>query len=67
MDELEHQPVGCAFAAQGTAGAVAPCDLDSLTLRAIRESLSRNDGNVAATARELGISRTTLYRKLKEG
>jgi transcriptional regulator of acetoin/glycerol metabolism len=44
-----------------------PCDLDSLTLRAIRESLSRNDGNVAATARELGISRTTLYRKLKEG
>jgi transcriptional regulator of acetoin/glycerol metabolism len=45
----------------------APCDLDSLTLRAIRESLSRNDGNVAATARELGISRTTLYRKLKEG
>ena len=45
----------------------APCDLDSLTLRAIRESLSRNEGNVAATARELGISRTTLYRKLKEG
>ena len=44
-----------------------PCDLDSLTLRAIRESLSRNEGNVAATARELGISRTTLYRKLKEG
>ncbi len=44
-----------------------PCDLDSLTLRAIRESLSRNDGNVAATARQLGISRTTLYRKLKEG
>jgi transcriptional regulator of acetoin/glycerol metabolism len=51
--------------AQGVAG--SPCDLDSLTLRAIRESLSRNDGNVAATARELGISRTTLYRKLKEG
>lgn len=47
--------------------AQAPCDLDSLTLRAIRESLSRNEGNVAATARELGISRTTLYRKLKEG
>ena len=47
--------------------AQVPCDLDSLTLRAIRESLSRNEGNVAATARELGISRTTLYRKLKEG
>ncbi|MFH1815109.1 MAG: sigma-54-dependent Fis family transcriptional regulator [Pseudomonadota bacterium] len=68
IDELDHQPAGNGLAAEGAAGGGgAPCDLDSLTLRAIRESLSRNDGNVAATARELGISRTTLYRKLKEG
>ncbi|WP_439537088.1 sigma-54-dependent Fis family transcriptional regulator [Methyloversatilis sp.] len=67
IDELDHQPVGSGLAPEGAPGVAAPCDLDSLTLRAIRESLSRNDGNVAATARELGISRTTLYRKLKEG
>ncbi|AOF81001.1 bacterial regulatory, Fis family protein [Methyloversatilis sp. RAC08] len=67
IDEMDHQPADSALAPEGTVGIVAACDLDSLTLRAIRESLSRNDGNVAATARELGISRTTLYRKLKEG
>ncbi|OYW25369.1 MAG: hypothetical protein B7Z51_11370, partial [Methyloversatilis sp. 12-65-5] len=67
IDELDHQPAGSGLAPEVATGVAPPCDLDSLTLRAIRESLSRNDGNVAATARELGISRTTLYRKLKEG
>jgi transcriptional regulator of acetoin/glycerol metabolism len=31
----------------------------------IRESLARHDGNVAAAALTLGVSRATLYRKLK--
>ena len=32
----------------------------------IRLSLARNNGNISATAFELGISRTTLYKKLRE-
>ncbi len=67
IDELGSAPTEVAAVPESRPYAQGPCDLDSLTLRAIRESLSRNDGNVAATARELGISRTTLYRKLKEG
>jgi sigma-54 dependent transcriptional regulator, acetoin dehydrogenase operon transcriptional activator AcoR len=67
LDELGNPPASTAPQAAARMTGPTPCDLDSLTLRAIRDSLSRNDGNVAATARELGISRTTLYRKLKEG
>jgi transcriptional regulator of acetoin/glycerol metabolism len=67
IDELENVDGMTAAPRDDRLSGQGPRDLDSLTLRAIRESLSRNDGNVAATARELGISRTTLYRKLKEG
>lgn len=67
IDELDNVDGMAAAPRDASVTGQGPCDLDSLTLRAIRESLSRNDGNVAATARELGISRTTLYRKLKEG
>jgi transcriptional regulator of acetoin/glycerol metabolism len=31
----------------------------------IREALARNGGNRTATARDLGISRNTLWRKMK--
>lgn len=34
------------------------------TRQQVAEALAGNGGNVAATARQLGISRTTLYRKL---
>jgi len=36
------------------------------TLSAIQYALHENNGNVAATARQLGISRTTLYSKLRQ-
>lgn len=35
--------------------------------RTIQEILQANRGNISATAQVLGISRTTLYKKLKEG
>ncbi|HEY3325986.1 MAG TPA: sigma-54-dependent Fis family transcriptional regulator [Novimethylophilus sp.] len=39
--------------------------LDSLTLEVVRKALHAHAGNVSAAARQLGISRNTLYRKLK--
>lgn len=39
--------------------------LDHLEADAVRVALQQNAGNVSATARQLGISRNTLYRKLK--
>lgn len=39
--------------------------LDSVEEAYIRAALQRNDGNISATARDLHISRSTLYRKLR--
>ncbi|WP_084170144.1 helix-turn-helix domain-containing protein [Paraburkholderia ferrariae] len=35
------------------------------TLQAVAKALHANNGNISATARELGISRTTLYKKMR--
>jgi transcriptional regulator of acetoin/glycerol metabolism len=43
----------------------ATTNLDDLTMQAIRDALARGKGNMSAAARELGISRSTLYRKLQ--
>lgn len=45
--------------------AANPVDLDDLTNQAIRQAMQTETGNVSAVARQLGISRNTLYRKLK--
>lgn len=39
--------------------------LDDLAINAIHLAMQRQAGNISAVARELGISRNTLYRKLK--
>lgn len=44
--------------------AVTP--LKATEQRTIQEALQANGGNISATAQKLGISRTTLYKKLKE-
>ncbi|MNT91554.1 Bacterial regulatory protein, Fis family [compost metagenome] len=33
----------------------------------IRQALARHGGNVSHAARELGVSRNTIYRRLKDG
>jgi PAS domain S-box-containing protein len=65
--ELHHLPAHLRAAA-GSAGQAGPAssDLRSLEARAIMEGLERNRYNRLATARELGIHKSTLFRKLKE-
>mgnify|MGYP002146606689 CR=1 FL=1 len=45
-------------------GASAAASLDDLALDAMQRALARHRGNLSAAARELGVSRNTLYRKL---
>ncbi|MEO8159552.1 MAG: helix-turn-helix domain-containing protein, partial [Betaproteobacteria bacterium] len=40
--------------------------LEKIELHAIQETIRHNNGNISAAARQLGVSRTTLYRKLKQ-
>ncbi|GAB6042491.1 sigma-54-dependent Fis family transcriptional regulator [Endothiovibrio diazotrophicus] len=44
-----------------------PRNLHELSMAAIRRTLEACRGNVSQAARQLGISRQTLYRKLKRG
>jgi transcriptional regulator of acetoin/glycerol metabolism len=50
-------------------GEPSPASSDSLLsdaeARHISSALDRNGGNIAATARTLGVGRSTLYRKLR--
>nr|WP_255726303.1 sigma-54-dependent Fis family transcriptional regulator [Microvirga sp. ACRRW] len=42
-----------------------PATLDSMTMAAMRNALEAAEGNVSRAARRLGISRSTLYRRLQ--
>jgi DNA-binding NtrC family response regulator len=42
----------------------ADLNLDTLEARAIREAIAKHEGNLSRAARELGLGRTTLYRKM---
>jgi sigma-54 dependent transcriptional regulator, acetoin dehydrogenase operon transcriptional activator AcoR len=55
---------GCEKSAQATQEDVST--LSGITDRALRHTLQSLDGNVAAAARHLGISRSTFYRRLKQ-
>jgi len=63
-DEVEgtDEPPALASASGSSAGLT----LSGMERNAIVEALRRAGGNRARVSRELGIGRTTLYRKLKE-
>ena len=65
LDDIIEQN-GTEALAGATMAAVekAPVSLDDMAVNAIQLALERHHGNVSATARELGVSRNTLYRKL---
>jgi two-component system, NtrC family, response regulator HydG len=41
-------------------------NMDELEHRAILQSIAKNNGNMSKVAKELGLGRTTLYRKLEK-
>lgn len=51
--------------AAATATEPVPGRLQDLALQAIHDAIKRNGGNVSGAARDLGVSRSTLYRKLQ--
>lgn len=65
--ELHHLPVYLTGSYPGSdQTATGKSDLRSVEVRAIMEGLKRNRYNRLATARELGIHKSTLFRKLRE-
>jgi transcriptional regulator of acetoin/glycerol metabolism len=62
LDDIEELGAGAAPSAQQLVASGA--NLEEMELSVILRSLEANGGNVSATARALGVSRNTIYRKL---
>jgi PAS domain S-box-containing protein len=64
--ELEHLPAEIVpVAATGPKGSKLDETLQATEARAIREAIERNGGNRLAAARELGIHKSTFFRKIR--
>jgi transcriptional regulator of acetoin/glycerol metabolism len=64
--EREHLPDDLLEELQPVSTASLPQQkLEDMSMLAIQAALKENQGNVSAAARQLGVSRQTLYRKLK--
>jgi transcriptional regulator of acetoin/glycerol metabolism len=59
----EHEPLP--QAPLGPSCPLGEGGLEEMEISAIQKTLEQTGGNVSATARRLGISRNTIYRKLK--
>ena len=64
--EPEHLPAELRRApVQATHSVDTDIDLQAITDSAMRRALEECDGNVSAAARRLGVSRSTLYRRVR--
>ena len=59
---IEHLPE---WLVERSQGAIPPESLEDCEKRVILSALERNEGNRLATAEELGIHKSTLYRKMR--
>lgn len=71
MKQLPDYIFNCIQSSLDTSAHEAACgemaqDLESLEIREIRKALREVDGNISQCAKRLGISRNTLYRKMKQ-
>jgi transcriptional regulator of acetoin/glycerol metabolism len=62
---LQARPAADAARADEAADGTAP-DLRTVSRQAVERAVSACDGNLSEAARRLGISRNTLYRKLRD-
>ena len=61
-----NTPLSLGRGAGGEAGSGEGASLDSLERTAIAASIARHNGNLSLVAKELGISRGSLYRKIEK-
>jgi transcriptional regulator of acetoin/glycerol metabolism len=65
LDDIAESPDAAPASAPAAQQMIAAgANLEEMELAAIVKSLEANGGNVSATARALGVSRNTIYRKL---
>ncbi|WP_229502209.1 sigma-54-dependent Fis family transcriptional regulator [Massilia cellulosiltytica] len=65
LDDIAETPEAAPASAPAAQQMIASgANLEEMELAAILKSLEANGGNVSATARALGVSRNTIYRKL---
>lgn len=63
-DQIQAEDLSLGAAAPGAA--VEPRTLDDLERETVRRALARCDGNVSLAAKELGLSRSALYRRIEK-
>jgi transcriptional regulator with PAS, ATPase and Fis domain len=63
--EIRHLPTPLREVATSEGGLPTGLTLAEIEAQVIRDALARNRGRKTATAQELGIDKTTLWRKLK--
>ena len=63
----KERPVRRSFAPPSADPVNTGCTLDEMISEIVQQTVAANNGNRAATARQLGISRTTLWRYLNKG